>query len=250
MLLSSIVLAFLVVSGIITFRSGYVYYPDGVSMENNDNYNQANIAFHNGDTQTGIQYLTLAAQDGFRHPYIYSRLAMQSGYLERYEEALLYSKKAIDIIESNDIKVMFLNELEAFKEDKRPATLANIYSLHAAILYSLDNNDQAEEYANKAHMIHPEDPRSLEVLGKLSIDKQDYSRAIEIFLDFTKKSPKYHDAYYYLGKAYMKTGKKEQAIEAFNSYLTRVPASNPNAKDASSRLNSLLGHDPNTQQAD
>ena len=219
-------------------------------MENNENYNQANIAFHKGDTQTGIQYLTLAAQDGFRHPYIYSRLAMQSGYLERYEEALSYSQKSIEIVESNDIKVMFLNELEAFKEDRRPATLANIYSLHANILYCLDNHNLAEEYANKAQMLYPKDPRSKEVLGKLAIDKQDYSRAIEIFSDFAKHSPKYHDAYYYLGRAYMKTGKKRQAIEAFNSYLARIPASNPNAKEASSYLDSLLRNDPNTQHAD
>jgi tetratricopeptide (TPR) repeat protein len=218
-------------------QTGPIYFPDGVTMENNENYNKANIAFQKRQTQEGIAFLEKAAEDGYRHPFIFSRLANQSGYLEKYDEALTYSQRAIDILESKDIKVMFPNELEMFKEDKRPRIMADAYSLHALILYQLGRADEAESLAQKSFDLHSEDPRAREVLGRLAIDEKRYDKAISIFEDFIQQSPRYHDAHFHLGRALLGKGEIEEGKTSLHTYLARVPASHPNAKTARALLN-------------
>jgi tetratricopeptide (TPR) repeat protein len=217
-------------------ETGPIYFPDGVSMENNESYNKANIAFQQRQTQQGLSFLKQAAQEGYRHPFVYARLANQSGYLEKYDEALAYSQRAIEIIESKNIKVMFPNELEAFKKENRPRTTANIYSLHALILYELGRTDPADSFAQKAYSLHSDDPRAREVLGKLAIDKKNYDKAISIFQDFVQRAPKYADAYFHLGRALLASGKTDEGRAALQTYLTRVPASHPKAQKAKTLL--------------
>ena len=214
------------------FKLGTFQLPDGVTIEKNDNYSKANFAASEGHSKQAIDFLLKAALEGYRHPFVYLNLAENYGALEKYDQALSLSQKAINILESNDIKVMYTYELNDFKDDKRIKTIANAYSQHSMILYELGRTEEAVLSANRALSLNPDDLRARDTLGKLALINKEYEKAIPIFQYFTRNSPKFVDAFFYLGQAQIGAGRTEDGKASLATYLKRVPFSHPNAQKA------------------
>jgi len=220
----------------VSLSVGPFYSPKGVTMESNENYNKANTALHQGRTEEALIFMKEAEKDGYRHPFIFSNLAVESMAKGKYDEALRYSGRAVEVIESGNISVMFPNELEMFKTENRPKIEADLYSIHAASLYELGRLDEAEAFAEKAYDLHEDNPRTREVLGLVALQKSDYEKAISIFKDFTDKVPNYYQGYFHLGRAQLASGRFEEGKASLSKFLTYCPPFHLNAQVARSLL--------------
>jgi tetratricopeptide (TPR) repeat protein len=213
-------------------KTQYVWFPKGVEMKNNESYHNANVAMQQRQGQEALQYLQQSAQEGYRHPFIFLRLASHHASLQNFEEAKEYSLQAIDILESDDIKVMFPNELEMFKKDKRAKTNASAYSLHAAILFKLQQYEQASSYVQKAIDLNSDDASARETAGKLAIRNGDYKKAITIFREFIATSPRFYSAHFYLGKSLVLSGNTIDGVSSLETFLANAPPQDDHISEA------------------
>ena len=131
------------------FFTKNVDFPPGVSMTSNKAYNDANTHFSKNEYELGINALKNAAKDGYRNPLLFLRLADEFGRLEKYAEGLEYNSKAIEILESKDIQVMFPNELEIITKKKNDV-IGSAYSQRAALLYHQGDINNAKIAVGKA----------------------------------------------------------------------------------------------------
>jgi tetratricopeptide (TPR) repeat protein len=82
---------------------------------------------------------------------------------------------------------------------------------------------------------------SLEFLGERLLIFLKYEAAAAIFQLAVQENPKYTYGYFYLGKAYEKWGKRQEAIEAYQTAVKNDKNSRPGI-DAAFQINYLNGH--------
>ena len=83
---------------------------------------------------------------------------------------------------------------------------------------------------------------SLEFLGERLLLFQNYVAAIAIFQLAVAENPGYTYGYFYLGKAYEKSGKLNEAVKAYQKVVDKDKNSRPGI-DAAFQLQYLTGHD-------
>lgn len=90
-----------------------------------------------------------------------------------------------------------------------------------ASLYSEDPDHGEEAYnlALKARKALPDDPAVAQLLGQLSYQKKDYSRAVQLLQESARKKPLSATAQCYLGLAYKEENQPADAIKALTEAI-------------------------------
>ena len=92
-----------------------------------------------------------------------------------------------------------------------------------ASLYADDPARVAEAYdlASKARKTPPDDPGVAELLGRLSYEKKDYSRAIQLLQESARTKPLDARGLYYLGMSQVQANQKAAGQQALNQALSQ-----------------------------
>jgi uncharacterized protein HemY len=92
---------------------------------------------------------------------------------------------------------------------------------HLAALYAQDPSAVTSAYdlAIKARKALPDDPELAELLGRLSYEKKDYPRAIQLLQESARKRPLDADSLFYLGMSQLQTRQKTEAQGVLNQAL-------------------------------
>jgi tetratricopeptide (TPR) repeat protein len=90
-----------------------------------------------------------------------------------------------------------------------------------AMLYAQEPSTSAAAYdlAAKARKALPEDARLAELLGRLSYEKKDYQRAIQLLQESARKKPLDANSLFYLGMSQLEIRQKTEARGALNQAL-------------------------------
>ena len=90
-----------------------------------------------------------------------------------------------------------------------------------AALYAQDPSTVAAAYdlATKARKTLPDDPELSELLGRLSYEKKEYPRAIQLLQESARKRPLDADSLFYLGMSQLQARQKTEARGALNQAL-------------------------------
>jgi Flp pilus assembly protein TadD len=90
-----------------------------------------------------------------------------------------------------------------------------------ATLYAQDPSKAADAYdlATKARKTFPDDAKLAELLGRLSYDKKEFPRAIQLFQETARKRPLDADSLFYLGMSQLQASQKTEARGALNQAL-------------------------------
>ena len=90
-----------------------------------------------------------------------------------------------------------------------------------AILYAREPSTVAAAYdlATKARKALPDDPELSELLGRLSYEKKEYPRTIQLLQESSSKRPLDADSLFYLGMSQLQTRQKAEAEGILNQAL-------------------------------
>ena len=90
-----------------------------------------------------------------------------------------------------------------------------------ATLYAQDPSTVAAAYdlATKARKTLPDDPELSELLGRLSYEKKEYPRAIQLLQESARKRPLDADSLFYLGMSQLQARQKTEARGVLNQAL-------------------------------
>ena len=90
-----------------------------------------------------------------------------------------------------------------------------------ATLYAQDPSTVAPAYdlAAKARKTLPDDPELAELLGRLSYEKKEYPRAIQLLQESARKRPLDADSLFYLGMSQLQARQKTEARGVLNQAL-------------------------------
>jgi Flp pilus assembly protein TadD len=90
-----------------------------------------------------------------------------------------------------------------------------------AALYAQDPSTVATAYdlATKARKALPDDTELAELLGRLSYEKKEYPRAIQLLEESARKRPLDADSLFYLGMSQLQASQKAEARGALNQAL-------------------------------
>ena len=107
---------------------------------------------------------------------------------------------------------------------RHSASVARISHLHrnaSPRLYAQDPSTIAAAYdlATKARKTLPDDPELSELLGRLSYEKKEYPRAIQLLQESARKRPLDADSLFYLGMSQLQARQKTEARGALNQAL-------------------------------
>jgi len=88
-------------------------------------------------------------------------------------------------------------------------------------LYAQDPSTVADacDLATKARKTLPDDPQLSELLGRLSYEKKEYRRAIQLFHETARKRPLDADSLFYLGMSQLQASQKAEARGVLNQAL-------------------------------
>jgi tetratricopeptide (TPR) repeat protein len=111
---------------------------------------------------------------------------------------------------------------------------------HLAALYAQDPSNVAAAYdlATKARKTLPDDPELAEVLGRLSYEKKEYPRAIQLLQESARKRPLDADSLFYLGMSQLQARQKAKAQGVLNQALV-AGLHEPHATEAKRALADL-----------
>jgi tetratricopeptide (TPR) repeat protein len=96
----------------------------------------------------------------------------------------------------------------------------------------------AYDLASKARKALPDDPELAELLGRLSYEKREYPRAIQLLQESARKRPLDADSLFYLGMSQLQARQKSEARGALNQALT-AGLQDPMASEAKRALADL-----------
>src|SRR5438552_4532534 len=109
-----------------------------------------------------------------------------------------------------------------------------------ASLYAQDPSTVAAAYdlATKARKTLPDDPDLSELLGRLSYEKKEYPRAIQLLQESARKRPLDADSLFYLGMSQLQARQKTEARGVLNQALV-AGLEEPRASEAKRALADL-----------
>lgn len=98
---------------------------------------------------------------------------------------------------------------------RAPATLALTFTW-----IEEGKRKKALESALKNHALYPDNIINNLVLGRVYMYNRMYAESEQTFKDVQKVDPKNERSHYYLGRLYLRMGKKDEALASFEQYLT------------------------------
>ena len=111
-----------------------------------------------------------------------------------------------------------------------------------AVLYAQDPSATGAAYdlAAEAHKTLPSDAELAELLGRLSYEKKEYQRAIQLLQESARKQPLGADSLFYLGMSQFQAGQKAEAPGVLNQALL-AGLQEPLASEAKRALADIQG---------
>jgi tetratricopeptide (TPR) repeat protein len=111
---------------------------------------------------------------------------------------------------------------------------------HLAALYAQEPSTVSLAYdlAGKARKALPDDPELAELLGRLSYEKKEYPRAIQLFQESARKRPLDADSLFYMGMSQLQTRQRAEAQGILNQALV-AGLRDPQAAEAKRALADL-----------
>ncbi len=217
-----------------------IHFPAGVSMESNEAYARANEHFSNNQQSLGIAELKKAIDEGYRNPLAFMRVTDDCIKRAMLHEGFNYNSKAIEILESNDIKVMYPNEIEMIK-NKKESLMGGAFSQTATIYFMQHDFDNAKIYIEKALSISPKNTNASarDLKGRIALSEKRYDVAIQIFKSLLEDSPRFIQGKLFLGEALIKNGNTDEGINILNQIIKELPDNNPLTKKARELISSL-----------
>jgi Flp pilus assembly protein TadD len=93
---------------------------------------------------------------------------------------------------------------------------------HLAVLYGQDQSTMTAAYdiATKARKALPDDPELAELLGRLSYEKKEYPRAVQLLQETARKKPLDANSLFYLGMSQLQARQSAEARGVLNEALT------------------------------
>jgi tetratricopeptide (TPR) repeat protein len=143
---------------------------------------------------------------------VHKELASNDGYVPALmAQAALYSKQG----QSKKAVEVYTNVLGRFP-DFAPAQkrLAMVYAQDQSMLTA------AYDTAIKARRALPDDPELAELLGRLSYEKKEYSRAVRLLQETARKKPLDANSLFYLGMSQLQAKQDTEARGVLNEALT------------------------------
>src|ERR1044071_6773651 len=94
---------------------------------------------------------------------------------------------------------------------------------HLAVLYAEDQSTMTAAYdaASKARKALPDDPELAELLGRLSYQKKEYLRAVQLLQETARKKTLDANSLFYLGMAQLQARQSPEAKGVINEALAR-----------------------------
>ncbi len=125
---------------------------------------------------------------------------------------------------------------EAVKEDEK---LFAGYARMGEIYIKLKEPKKALESLKNAYAIEPYNYFVCEKLGEVYIQQKKYAHALAFLNKAVKIAPWEKDVYFLLGETYENMGEGVEAIEAYETSITKLPVDSPLAAEAVKRMKSL-----------
>lgn len=222
------------------FSKKGIHFPAGVSMESNKAYARANELFSNNQQSLGIAELKKAIDEGYRNPLAFMRVTDDCIKRAMLHEGLNYNSKAIEILESYDIKVMYPNEIEIIKK-KKGSLMGEAFSQTATIYFMQHDFDNAKTYIEKALSISPKNTNASarDLKGRIALSEKRYDVAIQIYKSLLEDSPRFIQGKLFLGEALIKSGNTDEGINILKQFIKELPDNNPLSKKARKLISSL-----------
>lgn len=172
---------------------------------------------HKMTAQQKVSYAYYLLREGKteRAEQIYNGMLAFGGIPEE-EKKYIKSNQAILYIKTGRLKegLEILEELfPVYKNTSVYGTLGYAYILNGDI-------KKAEEFCLEAYDFNKENAIILDNLIQVYLVKRNFEKAAEYADELLKKQPTFVEGYYDIAKAYMETGKKEEAKDALNKALT------------------------------
>ncbi len=110
------------------------------------------------------------------------------------------------------------------------------------VYYQMEQWNKAEEEFRTVLQLAPGDAQALYLLAAVRIQERQYAEAENLLLQAKLAQPDLAEVYYGLGALYKLQEKPDEAIAAFEKFLSLGTAQDPNAEDAArAELKSLKG---------
>jgi tetratricopeptide (TPR) repeat protein len=181
---------------------------------------------------------------------IYSELSLLSvegsydGAITSYDKALALSPNNPSIFLSKaTLEYLNKNNSEARKYIKMALDLKADYTDAIFLLVQIETNEgnlkEAIKQAEYAGQVSPSDPTVFFRLGLLKYNNKDYKESVSAFEKAVILDNSYLNARYYLGLAYQKVGRKDDALVQFN-ILKELAPDNQEVKDAIKSIDSKV----------
>ena len=173
-----------------------------------------------------------------------SAISVEGSYqsaVTAYDKALALAPNNPSILLSKaTLEYLNKNNSEARKFIKQALDLKANYTDAIFLLVQIETNegnlDEAINQAEYAGQVSPDDPTVFFRLGLLKYNNKDYKEAVSAFERAVILNNSYLNARYYLGLAYQKVDRKDDALIQFNLLKDLVPDSQE-VKDAIKSLN-------------
>lgn len=122
--------------------------------------------------------------------------------------------KAIEMLNNNQIDSALVLLKEYLIHDEKNTDMLNLI---ANIYSQTGNNEAAIPYIEKSYQIDATKAETIQMMGIVSLQKNDYAKAQQLFTQIITENPQYTKAYMYLAMAQLGAGDLNNALSNFNT---------------------------------
>lgn len=133
------------------------------------------------------------------------------------EKSTLLINEARDLEEAGDIK----SALRRIKLAMALKPKASRLHRQLGLLYAKSGKpEKAEKCLKKACLINYQDATSRKILGDMYIEKKDFNKAAQYYLEAMSQTARYSESAIRLGERLLRTDRKQQAIKLFSKVIS------------------------------
>jgi tetratricopeptide (TPR) repeat protein len=202
----------------VLYNLGWAAYAMGKVNEARDSMQKVAAGGDSAETADAKKFLKFTALDqspndlGSAEGDVQKELASNSGYVPALmAQAALYAQHG----QTKQAIETYTDILHHFP-DLAPA------QKHLAVLYAEDQSTMTAAYdaASKARKALPDDPELAELLGRLSYQKKEYPRAVQLLQETARKKTLDANSLFYLGMSQLQARQSTEAKGVLNEALT------------------------------
>lgn len=172
-----------------------------------------------------IMHIALIPQEDIKSGHWLPESTLQVTKVKGHPLAAVIKRPSFDDIKGDSLataglieeaKTAYTNYL--IKDPNNTSILNKLASLYL----QTNNIPNANELANKSLNLNQDNLETINLLGMISLQKQDFNTAYNMFVKILQANPQYVQAYYYLGIAQQGMGQLNEALSSFNT-ASQIP---------------------------